>query len=224
MKLLGKKLICNRGETFTFAQEIVDDDDVPYMLSDTIENPYLLLTVRSDNFRQDGGYIKNFWIDLSSMPTFTYPECMDDTTISDEDDIANIDEDYQGYLVYETQLGKYYYYDSTIDETTEAVKGWTEYSFEFAKVFASTTTRHWLESTYFYSIKIVGGKLTYDVLKAIYVSLYPGYTVPVDNKTLYKEIKRIRPDLVKNIRYKQPLTSLSYVDDIQGSYKILVKA
>ena len=72
MKTLGKTIIVNRGETFVLSRKVFKDDGItPYVLSTSIVNPYLIITVSSSTYRVNGGYKTNFWLDLSTYPSFS---------------------------------------------------------------------------------------------------------------------------------------------------------
>ena len=99
-----------------------------------------------------------------------------------------------------------------------------QYSFVFTKQFLEYQTRDWVESQYQYTFKLIGGQKTNDVLKGIYDSIYPYSPFrPTDNLTLYNEIKKCRPDMVRNIRPSAPLANYTTEDILQRPEKLIIK-
>ena len=98
------------------------------------------------------------------------------------------------------------------------------YSFVFTKQFLECQTRDWVESQYQYTFKLIGGQKTNDVLKGMYDSIYPYRPFkPTDNLTLYNEIKKCRPDMVRNIRPSAPLANYTTEDILQRPEKLIIK-
>ena len=61
MKTLGKTIIVRRGETFILSRKVFKADGSPFVLSKSIVNPYLIITVSSNTYRLNGGYKMNYW-------------------------------------------------------------------------------------------------------------------------------------------------------------------
>lgn len=220
MKVVGKNIIVFRGETFNLTRKVYKHDLVtPYVLSKAITNPYLIITVSSSPYRLNGGYKCNWWIDLSKYPSFqsTIPVIVEQSVINSNQLPQGYTADKCIFYVQDENGNKtFYYYNATTSK-------YEEYSFVFKKTFSHLETNQWIESLYTYQFRIVGGNSTKSVLQGLYRAVYPGKTVPEDNRTLYYRIKKCRPDLVKNIRFSAPLATFFTEDILQRPEKLTVK-
>lgn len=220
MKVVGKNIIVSRGETFNLTRKVYKDDlATPYVLSKTIQNPYLIITVFGSPYNIHKGYKCNWWIDLSTYPSFrtTTPYLVDEDVIESNELPDGMTADQCIFYTIDEDANKsFYYYDS--DSST-----YKEYTFVFRKSFSHRETNEWVESLYKYEFRIVGGTRTKNVLQGLFKSVYPGTKVPEDNYTLYHRIKKLRPDLVKNIRYSAPLATFFVEDVLQRPEKLTVK-
>ena len=219
MKVVGKNIIVSRGESFSLTRKVYKNDlTTPFVLAKSIRNPYLIITVASSPFKS-GGYKCNWWIDLSTYPSFTSltPVIVDDDVISSNTLPSGYS--YNSCIFYtqdENSNKTFYYYNN---ETSQ----YEEYSFIFRKTFSYMETKEWVEGLYTYQFKVVGGTRTKEVLQGMFKGLYPDKRLPEDNRTLYCKIKEQRPDLVKNIRYSAPLATFFVEDVLQRPEKLTVK-
>ena len=74
MKQLGSTIECYRGEAFTWRREFVDQDGAPLVLTQWMRNPFLRFTIKSNTYKIDGEYKKNYWTDLSHLSREKYAE------------------------------------------------------------------------------------------------------------------------------------------------------
>ena len=214
MKVLGKSIIVRRGETFVLSRKVFKDDGrTPFVLPTSILNPYLVISVTSTAYNVEGRYKCNYWLNLEKYPKFQsstpIPLKAEEFTSNQLPagctDISNI-------YVYD---GEYYMHSNG---------KYVAYSFVFTKQFLEYQTRDWIESQYQYTFKLIGGQKTNDVLKGIYDSIYPYSPFrPTDNLTLYNEIKKCRPDMVRNIRPSAPLANYTTEDILQRPEKLIIK-
>lgn len=220
MKVVGKNIIVFRGESFSLTRKVYKNDCItPYVLSKAITNPYLIITVSSSPYKVNGGYKCNWWIDLSTYPSFksTTPVIVDSSVISSNKLPSGYQADSCIFYTQDSNGNKmFYYYDS---ETST----YKEYSFIFHKTFSHNETNDWIESLYTYQFRIVGGNRTKNVLQGLYKALFPGQYVLDDNRRLYCRIKEVRPDLVKNIRFSAPLANFFTEDILQRPEKLTIK-
>lgn len=220
MKVVGKNIIARRGETFSLIRRVYKDDGItPYVLSKAIVNPYLIVTVSSSPYKLQGGYKCNWWIDLSTYPSFatTTPYLVDQSVIDGNQLPGGRTAEQSIYYTQDENGNKsFYYYDS---ETSS----YKEYSFVFRKTFSHKETNEWIESLYTYQFRIVGGNRTKGVLQGLFKAIYPGVKVPEDNRTLYYQIKKCRADLVKNLRFSAPLATFFTEDVLQRPEKLIIK-
>ena len=222
MRTLGRKIIVHRGETFTLTRKVLKDDGVtPYVLSDAIKNPYLIITISSNTFRVDGRYRLNSWLDLSTYPRFrsVTPEYLPSETISANTNPSTLGYDADGrdciFYTVDGSGNKYFYYWDGEYKT---------YSFVFHKHFLNVHTKDWIESQYQYEFRIVGGQKTEAILLDMYKGIYPDRMwIPTDARTLYDEIAKCRPDLVKNIRWSAPLANFFTEDILQRPELLIIK-
>lgn len=214
MRTLGTTIEVNRGEVFTLSREIVDVSGVPYILP-KLTNPYLMITITSGVYSQDGMYEKNYWLSLASYMFF------DDVTPVYQPDVTGDFPPLEKNRVYYTMDGEgnktYYYYD----ETTQK---YIPYSFVFTKLFLNNDTREWIEGIYRYQFKIASGQLSIDWLTNIYKSVYKTIVnIPTDKHTLAKQICKVRPDLLRNVDWEAPIVNYWTKDILRQPHKLVVR-
>lgn len=215
MKVLGKSIIVRRGETFVLSRKVFKDDGrTPFVLPLSIQNPYLVISVTSTAYNVEGRYKCNYWLNLEKYPKFqsstpillTTEQFNSNTLPAVCTATSNIYTYNRNYYMYSND-NKY-----------------VAYSFVFTKQFLEYQTRDWVESQYQYTFKLIGGQKTNDVLKGMYDSIYPYRPFkPTDNLTLYNEIKKCRPDMVRNIRPSAPLANYTTEDILQRPEKLIIK-
>ena len=221
MNSLGNTLYVTRGETFVLGRSICKSNGyTPYVLSSNVQNPYIVITVQSDNFRTDKGYKHTFWLDISDYLSFTLKQVVALTTAS----LLSSDIGYNTaqYCVYEvpddTQDSGYAYYYSADGTTLTEYEG-----FIFKKVFTAQETSEWIERQYLYNIKLIGGITTTETLTGLYQSVFPDYELPSAESIMYEQIKKIRPDLVEGIDYNKPIATITTQEVLQRTSKIIVR-
>ena len=65
MKIVGKEIYIQRGEIWSLDFDITNDKGDPYMLFNRWTNPYLVITIATANYKQEGDFRKVYWLDLS---------------------------------------------------------------------------------------------------------------------------------------------------------------
>lgn len=247
MKVLGKNIIVRRGETFVLSRKVFKDDGrTPFVLPTSILNPYLVISVTSTAYNVEGRYKCNYWLNLANYPKFMYSVPVDGALYiaGNKVPVAGYHCDKETYVidtcifwrnetVGDKQVIVYYYakakHDANgnilyTDNNTYYQADFFQYSFVFTKQFLEYQTRDWVESQYQYTFKLIGGETTNNVLKGIYDSIYPYSPFrPTDNLTLYNEIKKCRPDMVRNIRPSAPLANYTTEDILQRPEKLIIK-
>ena len=215
MKVLGKSIIVRRGETFVLSRKVFKDDGrTPFVLPTSILNPYLVISVTSTAYNVEGRYKCNYWLNLEK-----YPKFQSSTPILLTAEQFNSNTLPAGC----TATSNIYMYDSNYYMYSSDNK-YVAYSFVFTKQFLEYQTRDWVESQYQYTFKLIGGQTTNDVLKGMYDSIYPYSPFrPTDNLTLYNEIKKCKPDMVRNIRPSAPLANYTTEDILQRPEKLIIK-
>lgn len=71
-----------RGETFTVDKVLRNKDGSPYIISNELPNPYLLLSVSSSEYAQKDRIIRNYWLSLENFPRFTLTQPINSSEIS----------------------------------------------------------------------------------------------------------------------------------------------
>ena len=215
MKVLGKSIIVRRGETFVLSRKVFKDDGkTPFVLPLSIQNPYLVISVTSTAYNVEGRYKCNYWLNLEKYPKF---ESSTPILLTAEQFNSN------ALPAGCTATSNIYTYDKNYYMYSSDNK-YVAYSFVFTKQFLEYQTRDWVESQYQYTFKLIGGQKTNDVLKGMYDSIYPYRPFkPTDNLTLYNEIKKCRPDMVRNIRPSAPLANYTTEDILQRPEKLIIK-
>lgn len=215
MKVLGKSIIVRRGETFVLSRKVFKDDGkTPFVLPLSIQNPYLVISVTSTAYNVEGRYKCNYWLNLEKYPKF---ESSTPILLTAEQFNSN------ALPAGCTATSNIYTYDKNYYMYSSDNK-YVAYSFVFTKQFLEYQTRDWVESQYQYTFKLIGGQKTNDILKGMYDSIYPYRPFkPTDNLTLYNEIKKCRPDMVRNIRPSAPLANYTTEDILQRPEKLIIK-
>lgn len=218
MTILGNKIVTSRGEAFGLSFELTEKDGTPYVLLNSIKNPYAKISIADTSYRQDGRYKFNLWIDLSGRPSF---KSKIPVPISSEQLESNeLPEGYSSdscifYFVNTSSEREYYYYSEN---------SYVKYSFVFSITILNSYSKEWIEGKYTYSINILGGTLTYEVLEPLYKATFPTRVyIPGDNRTLYYEIKKCNSSAVKDIRPEQPIVNFAYNELISKPEWLIVK-
>lgn len=70
MQLFNKNIKIHRGETFSLQFSIRTENGAPYIISDEIANPYVLLSISDSLHAERGRYVKNYWLSLKNVLRF----------------------------------------------------------------------------------------------------------------------------------------------------------
>ena len=144
MKWYGNDIYCKRGEVFSLDCSIVNDDGTPFRISTLLENAFLLITVASTVYKEDGRYLYRGWVNLADFPK------VDDMTILDVDKLPEGNDLIRNRLL--RYDGKYYIYN---DNDAKYV----EYGFRLVHTFDRTITKDWIDRTYSCELSILSGTL-----------------------------------------------------------------
>lgn len=220
MKTLNNQIFVQRGETFSIDRAIENKDGSPYVICSEINNPYFLLTVTSTRYEQEDRYMLRKWIDLSTVPRFKQTKIVDlrdyNKTFDDITEVTTYEE-YENVLFYVTEGDKlilyqvgdavftdgesYKYWDPNKTEN-----GWTDYKCRFVVMFSSSITKNWVEQNYCYSINLVGGESSENVLREICDNNDILYTS--DKTSLKKLLDDLNIEYDKSL-FKRPLINIS---------------
>lgn len=187
--LANNELRIFRNESFTIDKIIRYSNGFPFVISNKLSNPYILLSITNSRYNQEGKYIYNKWLDLSDYPKFnsttavniaSFKENIDDTEpkYTSFDDITTTE---NGYVVYGyvgdytspiglkadeciffiSNNGENEYKYAIVDEENNEIT-WKEYKFEICTSFSQELTNTWNEQSYYYSITLVDGEKNSD--------------------------------------------------------------
>lgn len=173
MKIVGKEIYIQRGEIWSLDFDITNDKGDPYMLFNRWTNPYLVITIATATYKQEGDFRKVYWLDLSE----SYIEQSDGTFIlTDIKKFISTEALYLEEFTVEDVLDKYskivedptsdfdisnylFYIDPVADgnRTYKYFDGenWVDYNFRIIKQF---TTNDLLGQGYLFDIKIIAGE------------------------------------------------------------------
>ena len=71
----------HRGETFTIDKVLKNSDGSPYIISNELRNPYLLISVTDTQYGQANRFYRNYWLSLEDYPRFTLTNPLDASEI-----------------------------------------------------------------------------------------------------------------------------------------------
>lgn len=168
MRIYADRIQVERGEDWTYDVYFQNRDRSPYIVSSKLQNAQILVTVASSKYTQNGRYIANFWNEVAQgHPTFysTEPTVIVDTSATSISNLKSpknagvtlpAGQDYDTFSVYawtdndgETH---YLHWIGTAD-----LGVYEEYSFHFVQQFPTEITNEWIEQSYVFGIKLVGG-------------------------------------------------------------------
>lgn len=164
MRVYADRIQVERGEEWTYDVYFRNRDGSPYIVSNQLTNPYILVTIASSKYTQNGRYIANFWNNVTeAYKTFycTQPIELSGTTMPTpanglspeiQADITAKNQTYSTYAVYKwvdpNGVAQYKYWTGTTYE---------DYDFHFVMTFPTDITNEWIEQNYVFGIKLVGG-------------------------------------------------------------------
>lgn len=221
MKTFNNELIIHRGETFSMDKVVQNKDGSPYIVSNKLQNPYVLVSVSTTRYEQNKRYLLNQWLPLRENARFSLTTPIDLRSIKIEsngteskynsfDDVnkrvlvpGTTDEYYivSGYI--DGELVHYDYDDCVLylenEQGLRDYKYWNleqerllKYEFRITCPFTQEMTSEWIEQSYVYSITLVSGEL------------------PANGEPPFERIDTVQPLLIP--------TKLSVLSSINGGF------
>lgn len=175
MRIYADRIQIERAEAWTYDVLFQNRDGSPFIISNQLDNPYIVVTVASSRYDQQNRYIANFWCDVKKRyPTFycTQPiqiEAVDGVVevplkaLSDDirTDIFNKDQTYGTYCVYSCEIEGTMRYYQWVPNDSDGISGqngsYVEYTFPFDQLFTSEITKTWVERNYVFGVKLTAG-------------------------------------------------------------------
>lgn len=188
MKTFNNELVIHRGETFSMDKVVQNKDGSPYIVSNKLKNPYVLVAVSTTRYDQNKRYLLNQWLPLTDKPMFSITEPIDLTSFKTDvngtvskytsfDDV-NIRKPVIGSggkdCIVSGYIGDrfvFYDYDDCVLylENEQGIKeyrywnleqeGLLKYEFRITCPFTQDITSEWVEQSYVYSMTLMSGEL-----------------------------------------------------------------
>lgn len=164
MRVYADRIQVERGEEWTYDVYFQNRDGSPYIVSNKLTNPYILVTIASSKYTQNGRYIANFWNDVTeAYHTFycTQPIELTGSTMPTPEN--GLSPEIQADVVAKNQTFSTYAVYKWVDANGVAhYKRWTgtayeDYDFHFVMTFPTDITNQWIEQNYVFGIKLVAG-------------------------------------------------------------------
>lgn len=174
MKIVGKEIYIQRGEIWSLDFDITNDKGDPYMLFNRWTNPYLVITIATANYKQEGDFRKVYWLDLSEsyieqsdgsfVPTDIKKFISTEALYLEEFTVDDVLDKYSGKIVEDPtsdfDISNYLFYIDPVADGNRTYKyfdgeNWVDYNFRIIKQF---TTNDLLGQGYLFDIKIIAGE------------------------------------------------------------------
>ena len=188
MKTFNNELVIHRGETFSMDKVVQNKDGSPYIVSNKLKNPYVLVAVSTTRYDQNKRYLLNLWLPLTDKVRFSITDPIDLTSFKTDvngtvskytsfDDV-NIRKPVIGSggkdCIVSGYIGDrfvFYDYDDCVLylENEQGIKeyrywnleqeGLLKYEFRITCPFTQDITSEWVEQSYVYSMTLMSGEL-----------------------------------------------------------------
>ena len=188
MKTFNNELVIHRGETFSMDKVVQNKDGSPYIVSNKLKNPYVLVAVSTTRYDQNKRYLLNQWLPLIDKARFSITDPIDLTSFKTDvngtvskytsfDDV-NIRKPVIGSggkdCIVSGYIGDrfvFYDYDDCVLylENEQGIKeyrywnleheGLLKYEFRITCPFTQDITSQWVEQSYVYSMTLMSGEL-----------------------------------------------------------------
>lgn len=171
MRVYADRIQVERGEEWTYDVYFQNRDGSPYIVSNQLTNPYILVTIASSKYTQNGRYIANFWnkvteayhtfyctqpIELSGI---TMPTPEEGLSREIQLDIQAKHQTFGTYAVYKwVDTNGAAQYKRWNDDTA----AYEDYDFHFVMTFPTDITNQWIEQNYVFGVKLVAGTANAD--------------------------------------------------------------
>lgn len=188
MKTFNNELVIHRGETFSMDKVVQNKDGSPYIVSNKLKNPYVLVAVSTTRYDQNKRYLLNQWLPLSDKARFSITDPIDLTSFkTDANGIVSKYTSFDDVNIRKPVLGSggkdcivsgyigdrfvFYDYDDCVLylENEQGIKeyrywnleheGLLKYEFRITCPFTQDITSEWVEQSYVYSMTLMSGEL-----------------------------------------------------------------
>lgn len=178
MKIRGNRIEITQGETFTLDKLVVNQDGSPFIVSDEMLNPHILISISDTEYDTSGKYVKNYWLPIIKKFSETrpvnllgilnevggkplYPNGFDSITALTTNGFVT-----EGYMPERgnSLVGLYpstcVFYVENSDGTktyrywNTKLNKWVDYEFSIIKLFPSSDTKNWIPKKYFWNVSV----------------------------------------------------------------------
>lgn len=108
MRLNGNEISIVRGESFSIDRTIVNRDGSPYIVSNRLRNPHILITVADNAFLSKASKVYKYFLSLADAPLFTVTNPVDIKKTSQDGNVEEFPNDLtlhysHGYWLFEDE-------------------------------------------------------------------------------------------------------------------------
>lgn len=165
-KVLNNRIYIGRGETYTLDIDLKYRDGSPYRIAESINNPYILFTVKGSVYDENIIFVKALDMSLvhkfanTSLAEYDYDE-FDDLTPPVGDPNGETEETIiDAFKLHVNKSGEYKYYDYDNSK-------WIEYNLQLLFNIDYSDTNDLEFKKYVYDITLLGGELGEDLFSTI---------------------------------------------------------
>lgn len=194
-------IVITRGESFSVDKRIVNEDGSPYIVSNAMKNPHLLLTISSSKYNQKGRQIFRVWFPIKA--TFYSTNAIKLNSFGESPSYQiDIPEgvNQEDYAVYYTERDGVKTYKRYIHSS------YVDYDLRLIYTFTSLFTNNLIEQDYEYSIDLVDGDAMNDKIRDLYVEYCKGSVTKIED--MYNELKNL--DLANDLDLDKPLANITF--------------
>jgi hypothetical protein len=223
MKVIGKEVHIQRGETWTLDFELQTESGHPYIIPKEYQNPYLVITIAGALYEQTGDFRRSYWLDLdrrdveqadgsileepikrfvSSTPLWLPHFAVDQVLAYYAGEIVadpTSERDITNFLFFTDEAGVRTYkylksYTVDIDEDGDIDQDDEVWEEYSLHICKPFDTKDWMESRYLFDMKVLAGEKIED-----YVARLIGETVSEDltDELLGEWIAKIEDPVIK---------------------------
>ena len=165
MRVVGNKLITrrNRPDMVNFLLEYENGD--PFVILSGWDNPYLVMTITSSRYAQEGRYMKSWWVPLKDEDYVKVEETTIEEVLGDElgEPIQSPADDMNKNRKRFVKTGpKSFWYSDMVSSSEGPVADWISINpAVYIKIaFTPQDTAEWIEQDYRWDCSIMAGTLT----------------------------------------------------------------
>jgi hypothetical protein len=207
-----------RGESFSIDKAICNQDGSPFVVSNKLKNAHFLLTIAQSKYSQNGRQVIYIWLPIEH--TFYCTNAIKVSSFNSKPDIDVDDIDLSTYAIYYVE-----------ENGVKIYKRWTgssyeDYELRFVYTFSSHLTSNLVAQDYVYTIDLVDGESTEQLIDELYESQVGGSSITSYDK--YVELKELglSEDIdlnkaIHNIAFSLPILTaktLTVNNNINGGY------